>query len=102
MKNFILLLTLIFLNNNIYAQWFFQNSMLENNIFLGVSFIDANNATAVGFYGMIFRTTNSGINWINQPSGTSNRLNGVSFSGVNIGIAVGYFMEQFSGLQMVD
>ena len=55
----------------------------------GVSFTDPNNGTAVGDYGVILRTTNGGLNWISQTSGTSWQLWGVSFTDANTGTAVG-------------
>ena len=55
----------------------------------GVSFTEANNGTAVGTFGIILRTTNRGINWISQTSGTSNTLNSVCFTDVNNGMTVG-------------
>jgi len=61
--------------------------------FYGVSFIDANNGTVVG-YGTssildILRTTDGGINWTSQMSGTKNSFRSVSFTDANTGIAVG-------------
>ncbi len=44
---------------------------------------------AVGADGLIIKTTNCGQIWTTQSSGTSVGLNGVSFSNVNSGIAVG-------------
>ncbi len=55
----------------------------------GVSFVDANTGTAVGFYGPILQTTNGGITWTRDSSGTMFDLNGVSFSDANSGTAVG-------------
>jgi len=48
-------------------------------------------ATAVGFDGVIFRSTNHQNDWTQQTSGTSNRLNAVSFADQNNGIVVGDF-----------
>ena len=55
----------------------------------GVSFTDANTGNAVGDNGTIIRTTNGGLNWISQNSGTLNSLWGVSFTDANYGTAVG-------------
>ena len=61
-----------------------------------VSFSDANNGMVVGIenlppgLGLIFRTTNGGNTWISQTSGTTNRLNSVSFTNANVGTVVGY------------
>jgi hypothetical protein len=55
----------------------------------GVSFTDANNGTAVGFFGTILRTTNGGTTWTLQSNGTTEWLFGVSFTDANNGTAVG-------------
>jgi photosystem II stability/assembly factor-like uncharacterized protein len=61
-----------------------------------VSFTDANNGTAMGFSwssfpstGTILRTTDGGATWVAQDSGTTNTLNGVSFTDANTGTVVG-------------
>jgi hypothetical protein len=54
-----------------------------------ISMTDANNCTAVGNSGLILRTTDGGNNWIQQTSGTSYSLYGVSFYDNNNGMAVG-------------
>ncbi len=50
---------------------------------------DANTATCVGTGGVILRTTNAGLQWTTQPSGTINDLYGVNFINANTGTAVG-------------
>jgi len=35
-----------------------------------VDFLNANTGVAVGFSGMVFKTTNAGLNWVNLPSGS--------------------------------
>ena len=55
----------------------------------GVSFTDANTGTVVGISGTILRTTNGGVTWVTQQSGTTNDLVGVSFSDANTGTVVG-------------
>jgi len=57
--------------------------------FFGVSFADVNTGTAVGAQGTIRRTTNGGVTWTGQSSGTLNPLQGVSFTDANTGTAVG-------------
>ncbi len=46
---------------------------------------------AVGDNGIIIRTTNGGIDWETQVSGTTNQLTDVSFNNENNGIAVGIY-----------
>jgi hypothetical protein len=55
----------------------------------GVSFNDTNNGTVVGELGTIFRTTNGGMTWTPQSSGTINDLQDVCFTDTNNGTAVG-------------
>ena len=74
------------------AQWVWQNPLPQGNWLFGVSFTDANNGTAVGWYGTILRTTDGGRNWVLQPSGilgTNIGLYGVSFTDANTGTVVG-------------
>ena len=55
----------------------------------GVSFIDVSNGTIVGECGTILRTTNGGLGWANQTSGTTLSLTELSFIDANNGWAVG-------------
>src|SRR5438067_13776314 len=74
------------------VRWVWQNPLPQGNWLFGVSFTDANNGTAVGWYGTILRTTDGGRNWVNQPSGivgTKSGLYGLSFTDANTGTAVG-------------
>jgi len=59
MKNLLLLTTIILFvgfNSSANAQWYPQTSRTTNNL-SDVSFTDADNGTAVGYYGTILRTT---------------------------------------------
>lgn len=56
-----------------------------------VSFADINIGTAVGDYGAIYRSTDGGVTWVQQTSGTGVTLNGVSFTDANTGTAVGNY-----------
>ncbi len=81
------------------AQWALQKngSLLPEALeFNSVYFIDANTGYAVGGsadYSLqlqyIFKTTDGGINWIEQTSGTSKHLYSVYFINANTGYAVG-------------
>src|SRR5438477_1289139 len=71
------------------VRWVWQNPLPQGNWLFGVSFTDANNGTAVGWYGTILRTTDGGRHWIIQSSGTTNLLYGVSFVDANNGTVVG-------------
>ena len=71
------------------AQWYWQNPLPQGNPLYSVCFTDANTGTAVGSSGTILRTTNGGVMWISQTSGTTNWLRGVSFTDANTGTAIG-------------
>jgi len=51
------------------AQWVWQNPLPQGNHLFGLSFTDANNGTAVGWYGTILRTTDGGRHWIISRAG---------------------------------
>jgi hypothetical protein len=70
------------------TDWILQPSGTTEYLY-AVSFIDANNETAVGSAGTILRTTNGGTDWTSQTSGTTYGLLGVSFPDANTGTAVG-------------
>jgi hypothetical protein len=53
-------------------------------------FTDSNNGYAVGWEGVIIRTTDGGITWNSQSSNTFNTLTDISFANQNLGIAVGW------------
>ncbi|MGA2624722.1 MAG: YCF48-related protein [Bacteroidota bacterium] len=61
---------------------------LQKN-FMSVFFSNANNATIVGFAGIIYRTTDGGATWVQQTSPTHNDLYSVYFTDVNNGTIVG-------------
>ena len=69
--------------------WFWQNPLPQGNSLRGVASVDAQTAIAVGDFGTILRTTNSGLTI--PSSGTSNHLAGVSLVAANVGTAVGDF-----------
>ncbi len=72
MKNFLLLLILIFTSNVLFAQWTSQ-SCPTSSIISDIQFLDANEGWAVGGSG-IFHTTNGGNSWITQYSGVCSKL----------------------------
>ncbi len=56
-------------------------------------FTDNNTGYAVGFQGIIIKTTNAGTTWTNQKNGTNkylHQLNSIFFTDSNTGYAVGY------------
>ena len=54
-----------------------------------VFFTDANTGTVIGNSGIILRTTDGGITWAPQTSGTTNNLERVFFTNTNTGTIVG-------------
>ena len=72
-----------------FAQWEWQYPLPQGNTLNDVFFTDAYNGTAVGDIGTIIRTTNGGIDWIVQDSGTELNLTGVNFINNDIGYVVG-------------
>jgi photosystem II stability/assembly factor-like uncharacterized protein len=78
MKKIIYLLLIISLQSaiiNLHAQWVQQYTASSN--LLDVSFVNQNTGWASGDGGLIIKTTNGGINWTVQISGTTNRLEGI-------------------------
>ncbi|HSW54624.1 MAG TPA: YCF48-related protein [Ignavibacteriaceae bacterium] len=69
--------------------WFWQNPLPQGNNLESICSADSNTLFAVGWYGIIIKSTDGGDNWIVQQSGTINQLNGVSFTNSELGIAVG-------------
>jgi hypothetical protein len=70
-------------------QWTWQNPLPTGNTLNDVHFVDAQTGTAVGQAGTIVWTTDGGVTWVTQESGTTNDLYGVSFFDANNGTAVG-------------
>ena len=71
------------------AQWRWQNPLPTGNQLLSVHFIDSINGCAVGELGTILRTTDLGVTWSEQRSGTIAPLNAVHFTSSLEGWAVG-------------
>lgn len=61
------------------------NTMVLNS----VSYVDTNIAYVVGDTGKILYTTNAGVNWLQQNSGTTQHLYSVNFINQNTGWATG-------------
>ena len=61
----------------------------SSDFLFGVSFSDLNTGTAVGLSGTILRTSNGGVNWNSQFSGTERWFYDVCFTDNNNGTAVG-------------
>jgi photosystem II stability/assembly factor-like uncharacterized protein len=68
-----------------FGQWFWQNPSPQGNDLNDVDFIDEFNGVAVGEMGTIIRTTDGGISWTIQESGTTMSFNYVDFIDINNG-----------------
>lgn len=91
MKYFTLPLVLIAFGSSLFPQWQIQNSGTAENLndVTKASYTIGNSVFVVGDNGTILKTTNNGNEWVSVPSGTTNRLNAVSFSWSGEGVAVG-------------
>ncbi len=69
----------------IHSQWMNQNPVPDGNTLYSTFFINDNNGWIVGSDGFIIKTTNSGIDWIPQTSGTDLNLKSVQFFNQDIG-----------------
>ena len=72
MKKILLLSVLFIIHyslfiNNCFSQWVQQNSGTPVNLY-DVEFINENTGWAIGDAGVVIKTTNGGLNWINVPN----------------------------------
>ena len=69
--------------------WVWQNPLPQGNTLNDVIFLDASHGWSVGVYGTLMATSDGGVSWIGQRSGTTQDLNGVMFSDASHGWVVG-------------
>ncbi|MDH3267918.1 MAG: YCF48-related protein [Ignavibacteria bacterium] len=79
MKRLFLLLTFILTTLTGFPQWINQNPVPNGNDLWSTFFIDDNTGWIVGSDGFIKKTTNAGIDWIQQSSSTTLTLRSVQF-----------------------
>ncbi|MBK7632265.1 MAG: T9SS type A sorting domain-containing protein [Ignavibacteriales bacterium] len=90
MKTFLKIMFSFFLVTQIcFAQWYQQNPLPTGNNLNSVTFTDSNTGTMVGDYGTIIHTTDGGVTFTNQMSGTTYNLRAVSFTDTQNGWVVG-------------
>ena len=77
-------LSIIFIVN-VYPQWTNQNPVPDGNDLWSTFFVDDSTGWIVGSEGFIKKTTNSGVDWIEQKSGTTLILKSVQFITQNTG-----------------
>jgi len=71
-------------------QWQGLNVPADARVTLNyVDFVDSNNGWVVGYSGVILRTSDGGVHWTKQNSGTTKILNAVRFINANVGWVVG-------------
>jgi photosystem II stability/assembly factor-like uncharacterized protein len=89
MKNTVLFyftfITYILFSKISYSQWTNQNPVPNGDDLWSTFFIDDNTGWIVGSDGFIKKTTNAGIDWIMQNSGTNLTLKSVQFANQNTG-----------------
>ncbi len=85
MKNFYILIHFLCAFSTIEAQWTNQNIVPEGNHLCSIFFVDDNTGWIAGSDGFIKKTTNAGLDWVIQNSGTTLTLKSVQFINPNIG-----------------
>lgn len=69
--------------------WVWQNPLPQDNRLLATTFVSATTGWAVGESGTIIRTTDGGVTWTGQASGTIYDLTGLSFPDAQHGWVIG-------------
>jgi photosystem II stability/assembly factor-like uncharacterized protein len=90
MKKLSLLICLTLVSGFAFAQWTWQNPLPQGNTLNCVRFVDTNIGYAVGDVGTIIKTTDGGLTWTIQNSGTTADLYSVFFLDALTGYAVGH------------
>ena len=90
MKKLIIIILVLVASQNIFAQsgWQWQNPYPTGSNLEKSFFIDENTGYVVGWDGLIIKTTNAGMNWIQQYSGCNYFLTSVYFINSNTGFVV--------------
>ena len=81
-------LTVLFSNPSL-SQWFDINPLPDGNRLVDISFVNDSTGWIVGSGGLIMKTTNTGLKWIKQSSGTTQGFNAVHFENENLGWCAG-------------
>lgn len=85
--NKLLLFTIVFIISTVitYSQWTNQNPVPNGNDLWSTFFVDDNTGWIIGSDGFIKKTTNSGLDWTQQNSGTYLTLKSIQFIDPNSG-----------------
>jgi photosystem II stability/assembly factor-like uncharacterized protein len=76
------------------SNWTIQKVDSTYDYFLSIDFINSNHGYCAGSTGTIFQTTDSGLNWISQPSGTTSTIYKIKF----ISDLIGWFVTSSGGI----
>ena len=85
MRQLYLLFFLVFINSVLNAQWTNQNPVPDGNNLWSTFFINNCTGWMIGSDGFIKKTTNAGLEWSSQNSGTTLTLKSVQFFDLNNG-----------------
>ena len=83
-KLYLVTLLVILISSIIHSQWTNQNPVPDGNDLWSTFFID-DTGWIVGSGGFIKKTTNAGLDWIQQNSGTTLTLKSIQFVNINTG-----------------
>src|SRR4030095_11798401 len=85
-----LTLLLLLIANYCYSQsgWFWQNPLPTNSNLNDVCFINSNTAYAVGWHGVIIKTTDGGASWTQLRINSDLKLYSIQFINANTGFIV--------------
>lgn len=86
---FAFVVLLIVARSSTAQNWTWQNPLPQGNNLYSVCFPDTSTGYSVGADGMILKTTNGGLSWVFQTSGTTNTLLSVYFTDADTGYAAG-------------
>jgi photosystem II stability/assembly factor-like uncharacterized protein len=89
MKKLTLLICLSLVSGFAFAQWTWQNPLPKGDNLNCIRFVDATTGYAVGDAGTIIKTTDGGLTWTIQNSGTYFDLYSVYFTDTNTGYVTG-------------
>jgi photosystem II stability/assembly factor-like uncharacterized protein len=84
-KLYLIIFFVILIPSIIHSQWTNQNPVPDGNDLWTTFFVDGNTGWIVGSDGFIKKTTNAGVDWIQQNSGTTLTLRAVQFISLNTG-----------------
>ena len=84
-KLYLITFFVILISSIIHSQWINQNPVPDGNNLWSTFFVDDNTGWIVGSEGFIIKTTNAGLDWVQQNSGTTVILKSVQFVNLNTG-----------------